>query len=54
MGGMVSGAQGYFYTMQPKGPNGTFECGPRPEVRVCLPCGCVRDMGVLWGGGGEG
>ena len=34
----LSGAQGYFYTMQPTGPNGTFECGPRPEVRVCGGC----------------
>lgn len=33
----LSGVQGYFYTMQPPGHNGTHECGPRPQVRV----GCV-------------
>ncbi|KAL8597821.1 hypothetical protein ACOMHN_004936 [Nucella lapillus] len=29
----LSGVQGYFYTMQP-GTNGTYECGPRPEVSL--------------------
>ena len=28
----LSGVQGYFYTMQSPGHNGTYECGPRPQV----------------------
>ena len=58
----MSGAQGYLYTMQPTGPYGTFECGPRPEVRVLSVLCVVVDMKVgavgwvsgVWGGCGMG